>query len=120
MMVTWIPSSANRLYSAVYPDEVSLPLEYASALVLPLQGFWNCIIYTTTSLEACEELWATIRGRKRFGTGNVARFVVDNDREHHGAERLRNSSRRPKGKSSLVDTFSETELQARQNDSNFF
>ncbi|TVY91423.1 Cyclic AMP receptor-like protein A [Lachnellula willkommii] len=120
MMVTWIPSSANRVYSAVHTDQVSLPLEYASSLVLPLQGLWNCIIYTTTSLEACRELCATIRARKLFGTGTVTRFVVDNDREHHGAERLPSSSRRPNDRSLVVNTSSEMELQVRKNDSTSF
>ncbi|TVY26362.1 Cyclic AMP receptor-like protein A [Lachnellula hyalina] len=118
MMVTWIPSSANRVYSTIHPNEISLPLEYASALVLPLQGFWNCIIYATTSLQPCREFWAAFCGCRCFGTSNVARFVVDNDREHHGAER-RKSSRRSISKSLLIDTY-ETELQARKNDSNSF
>ncbi|KAK3940789.1 G-protein coupled receptor [Diplogelasinospora grovesii] len=57
MLVTWIPSSANRVYSVVHPDEVSLPLEYMSAFVLPLQGFWNALIYIVTSWKACQMLW---------------------------------------------------------------
>ncbi|TVY34073.1 Cyclic AMP receptor-like protein A [Lachnellula subtilissima] len=119
MMVTWIPSSANRVYSTIHPDEISLPLEYASALVLPLQGFWNCIIYATTSLQACKQFWAALCGCRCFGTGNVARFVVDNDREYHGAER-RKSSRRSNSKSLLIDTYNETELQAPKKDSGSF
>lgn len=54
MLVTWIPSSANRFYSIVHPHQVSVPLEYASAFVLPLQGFWNATIYMTTSWSACK------------------------------------------------------------------
>lgn len=56
MLVTWIPSSANRLYSLAAGGEISLPLEYMSALVLPLQGFWNALIYCTTSWKACKML----------------------------------------------------------------
>jgi hypothetical protein len=56
MMVTWIPSSANRVYSLAHPGEISLPLEFASAFVLPLQGFWNAVIYTMTSWRACKRL----------------------------------------------------------------
>lgn len=56
MLVTWIPSSANRLYSLAVAGEISLPLEYMSALVLPLQGFWNALIYCTTSWKACKML----------------------------------------------------------------
>lgn len=36
LLVTWIPSSANRAFSVLHANEVSLPLE-----VLPLQDFWN-------------------------------------------------------------------------------
>lgn len=56
MLVTWIPSSANRLYSLAMGGQVSLPLLYMSAFVLPLQGFWNAIIYCTTSWKACKML----------------------------------------------------------------
>lgn len=56
MLVTWIPSSANRLYSLAQDGEISLPLEFMSAFVLPLQGFWNAIIYITTSWKACKML----------------------------------------------------------------
>lgn len=56
MLVTWIPSSANRVYSVVHASS-SIPLEYASAFVLPLQGFWNAVIYVVTSWQACQMLW---------------------------------------------------------------
>lgn len=56
MLVTWIPSSANRLYSLAADGQISLPLEYMSAFVLPLQGFWNALIYCTTSWKACKML----------------------------------------------------------------
>ncbi|CAK7238492.1 hypothetical protein SEUCBS140593_010743 [Sporothrix eucalyptigena] len=60
MLVTWIPSSANRVFSVVHVDKVSVPLEYMSSFVLPLQGFWNAIIYIVTSWKACQTLWADI------------------------------------------------------------
>jgi hypothetical protein len=68
MMVTWIPSSANRVYSVVHPGEVSLTLEYISAFVLPLQGFWNAIIYAVTSLQACRKVWMGLRDWQSFGS----------------------------------------------------
>jgi hypothetical protein len=37
-------------------------LDLASSLVLPLQGFWNTLIYIVTSLPACKALWCDIRG----------------------------------------------------------
>lgn len=56
LLVTWIPSSANRVYSVVHGGETLEALEYMSALVLPLQGFWNAIIYVVTSWKACRML----------------------------------------------------------------
>lgn len=61
MLVTWIPSSANRVFSVVHIDKVSVPLEYMSSFVLPLQGFWNAIIYIVTSWKAVQTLWSDIR-----------------------------------------------------------
>jgi hypothetical protein len=56
LLVTWIPSSANRVYSVVHPAKASEPLEFMSAFVLPLQGFWNALIYIVTSWKACQML----------------------------------------------------------------
>lgn len=57
MLVTWIPSSSNRLYSILHNNQASLALEFMSAFVLPLQGFWNAIIYMVTSWKACKMLF---------------------------------------------------------------
>ncbi|KAJ5089991.1 hypothetical protein N7532_008675 [Penicillium argentinense] len=62
LIITWVPSTINRVYTLVAEGEVSFALCYFEALVLPLQGFWNCIIYITTSLGACRSLWNTIFG----------------------------------------------------------
>ncbi|KAF5667123.1 G-protein coupled receptor [Fusarium heterosporum] len=56
ILITWIPSSANRMYSHIHPNKVSKPLQFMSATVLPLQGFWNAVIYTVTSSAACKAL----------------------------------------------------------------
>ncbi|KAK4131267.1 hypothetical protein BT67DRAFT_388597 [Trichocladium antarcticum] len=57
LLITWLPSSGNRVYSMINGGAVSRPLFFASAFVLPLQGFWNAIIYTVTSWAACKSLW---------------------------------------------------------------
>ncbi|KAG5959548.1 hypothetical protein E4U57_007151 [Claviceps arundinis] len=67
IIITWIPSSANRVFSLVHDKDTSLPLEYMSAFVLPLQGFWNAIIYATTSWSACKELWDHLKFKKPSG-----------------------------------------------------
>jgi hypothetical protein len=113
MMITWIPSSANRLFSLLHPGEISLGLAYTSALVLPLQGFWNATIYATTSLSACRELWANIKAGHPLEKCDIW-FLIrkrgkrsSQDTEHHGASR---STRGSPGKS-FADGDSLTELQ---------
>lgn len=78
MLITWIPSSANRVFSVVHPGKINFALEYLSALVLPLQGFWNAVIYAVTSWAAVKEvfgMWAMAvgcgggRSRSRRGSG---------------------------------------------------
>ena len=52
-----VPSSVNRVYSLIHPELVSLPFTYASGVVLPLMGFWNSVIYITTSWRAVRLLF---------------------------------------------------------------
>ncbi len=66
------PSSANRVYSVVHPDQISLPLEFMSAMVLPLQGFWNMVIYVVTSWKACQMLFADLRLGRRPAAGDMS------------------------------------------------
>ena len=58
--ITWAPSSANRLFSVIHKGDRSVPLEYVSATVLPLQGFWNAIIYAMTSWKAVKALYKSV------------------------------------------------------------
>lgn len=64
ILITWVPSSANRVYS-VFSKTSSEPLEFMSALVLPLQGFWNALIYIVTSWGACKNLVSDLRMGQR-------------------------------------------------------
>ncbi|KAJ5619528.1 hypothetical protein N7510_003512 [Penicillium lagena] len=63
LLVTWVPSTINRVYALAYPEAFVFGLNYASSFVLPLQGFWNCLIYVSISWPACKSLWADMRGR---------------------------------------------------------
>ncbi|KAI0117045.1 family A G protein-coupled receptor-like protein [Daldinia grandis] len=69
LLVTWLPSTANRVYSIVNTNSALASLEIMSAIVLPLQGFWNCLIYVATSWEAVKISFADLRiritGRRR-------------------------------------------------------
>ncbi|KAJ4265301.1 hypothetical protein NW762_004586 [Fusarium torreyae] len=60
MLITWIPASANRLYVLI-DGKASVTLGYLSAFVLPLQGFWNALIYYYTSRAACKQVIASLR-----------------------------------------------------------
>lgn len=53
------------MYTFIHAGNLNFPLMYIEALVLPLQGFWNAVIYITTSMSACRGLWATVSGQRR-------------------------------------------------------
>jgi hypothetical protein len=81
VLVTWTPSSINRVYTLVYPSRISYGLNIASAAVLPLQGVWNAVIYFSTSWNLlCDEIgrrYARSRWMRRVGRwvqGGVARL----------------------------------------------
>ncbi|KAK3402776.1 hypothetical protein B0T20DRAFT_343808 [Sordaria brevicollis] len=57
LLVTWIPSSCNRVFSVVHHNQTVKVLEYMGAGVLPLQGFWNAVIYAVTSWKACKNFF---------------------------------------------------------------
>jgi hypothetical protein len=58
ILVTWTPSSINRVYALLYPARTSYTLNLASAVVLPLQGLWNGIIFAATTWSVLkEESW---------------------------------------------------------------
>ncbi|KAL7273622.1 hypothetical protein RUND412_003509 [Rhizina undulata] len=65
LVITWLPSSVNRVYTLIYPNATSFGLNFAAVLVLPAQGFWNGLIYIVTTLPACKEFcrdtWQKIR-----------------------------------------------------------
>jgi hypothetical protein len=55
VLITWTPSSINRVHDIVRPHDFSFGLNLASAIVLPLQGLWNAIIFFSTSWPALRE-----------------------------------------------------------------
>ena len=61
MVIYWVPSTVNRAYSFNHPPSFGLNL--AAASVLPLQGFFNCIIYCFTSRSQLKEIWCSARER---------------------------------------------------------
>jgi hypothetical protein len=65
LLVTWVPSTVNRVYAFARPNEFSFGLNYTSSFVLPLQGFWNSLIYVSISWPAFRTLWRDMRFRPR-------------------------------------------------------
>jgi hypothetical protein len=63
VLVTWTPSSINRVYSLIYPNKTSYALNLASAIVLPLQGVWNAIIFAATSWNLLREEFGDVMDR---------------------------------------------------------
>ncbi|KAF2141942.1 uncharacterized protein K452DRAFT_23640 [Aplosporella prunicola CBS 121167] len=53
MFIVWVPSTVNRVWQLVHPDEPNHSLRAAASAVLPLQGAWNAAIYTCTSWSQC-------------------------------------------------------------------
>lgn len=49
VLVTWTPSSINRVHDLIAKNGASFGLNLASAIVLPLQGVWNAVIFFSTS-----------------------------------------------------------------------
>lgn len=77
VLVTWIPSSMNRIHSWLAGES---PFEYhvATAAVLPLQGLWNAVIFFVTSHRAINEA-VLDRWDGRVTASRAATFAVDED-----------------------------------------
>lgn len=56
-----VPSTVNRAYSLAYPNSHNFALNYVSSFVLPLQGFWNSIIYMSISWPAFKTVYRDFR-----------------------------------------------------------
>ncbi|KAL7899052.1 hypothetical protein HDV63DRAFT_76818 [Trichoderma sp. SZMC 28014] len=108
LLITWIPSSANRVYSVVKSQEINAPLEIMSAFVLPLQGFWNALIYTVTSWGACKSFLEDIRSGKRPEVMELVGGMGAQDENSRHSRRV--SQFRPARAHKGLDSESMTEL----------
>ncbi|EAW12298.1 G protein coupled receptor family protein [Aspergillus clavatus NRRL 1] len=78
LFVTWVPPSANRVYALTRHNEYLFGLTCASSFSLPLQGFWNAMIYITVS-------WQAVRALLRdFGRGLRSAFKLNTSRLRDG------------------------------------
>ncbi|KAM0277838.1 hypothetical protein ACHAQH_005542 [Verticillium albo-atrum] len=114
ILVTWTPSSINRVNDLVNPGQVSFGLNVATAIVLPLQGVWNAVIYFMTSWTTVKEEYHRVmhlrsarrlesRGNSRLGGARIDAFRSSHQ-DHFDAARL------DRGKRPGSDETSEFEL----------
>ncbi|KAI1142636.1 hypothetical protein F5Y05DRAFT_125167 [Hypoxylon sp. FL0543] len=89
VFVTWTPSSVNRVHDLVYAENASFALNLASAVVLPLQGVWNAVIFFSTSwLAMRQEVRARLDSRRGIPRGHHTAVAVRNERERDRAVEL--------------------------------
>ena len=78
LLVTWVPSSTNRLFGVIHPDaKAPFGLDFSSGLVLPLQGFWNTVIYVVTSWAACKALVSDLRNGVSYPSNSVVSYPAE-------------------------------------------
>ncbi|EXK76537.1 hypothetical protein FOQG_18722 [Fusarium oxysporum f. sp. raphani 54005] len=82
LLVTWIPSSANRVYTILHTKASSITLEFMSAFVLPLQGFWNAIIYIVTTWRATKNLVSDLKMGRRPDTAEYVGGMAPEPHHH--------------------------------------
>lgn len=92
VLVTWTPSSINRVHDVMRGAEAdssggghsppSFGLNLASAVVLPLQGVWNAVIFFSTSSTALrEEFRARADAFRGLPRGHQAASAARRERE---------------------------------------
>lgn len=71
---TWFELKLIRINASLLnPHNPSFALSVASAIVLPLQGFWTMVIFCYTSKSTLKKLWAEYRqNRTRIVSGRPA------------------------------------------------
>jgi len=108
LLVTWVPSTINRVYSLVHPDSVVFGLDFASGLVLPLQGFWNAVVYIATGFPACQALVGKMRDAFGGGRGRRSESGGSTSTSQGKENNLKTSrnclSRRTESTENLTDT----------------
>ncbi|KFY39546.1 hypothetical protein V495_05887 [Pseudogymnoascus sp. VKM F-4514 (FW-929)] len=76
LLITWVPATINRVATLVDPELVSFPLNFIESIFLPLQGFWNAVIYISTSIPAFKALLVTPPRRSFIALNDMPRRNV--------------------------------------------
>jgi hypothetical protein len=62
-LITWVPASINRVYAIRNPDTPNFTLNVLAAIVLPLQGLWNCVIYLVVNKSVIKGVFGEWKGK---------------------------------------------------------
>jgi hypothetical protein len=79
-LITWVPASINRVHAIHHPDTPSFSLNVLAAIVLPLQGLWNCVIYLVVNKSMIRGFlgeWKGMVGVLKERCGGNVRGVED-------------------------------------------
>ncbi|KAF2276008.1 family A G protein-coupled receptor-like protein [Westerdykella ornata] len=82
LFIVWVPSTINRIQQFVDPAHPRFGLTLASALVLPLQGFWNAMVYVSTTWPECKRAWRDLYGRITGRKPSAARSDIGRNDLH--------------------------------------
>jgi hypothetical protein len=78
LLITWVPSSVNRVYALANPNVMNFAINYAASFVFPLQGFWNVIVYIITSQTACRALFSRATRRASHPSSRLTGSISEN------------------------------------------
>lgn len=95
LIITWVPSTVNRVSTFLHPGEVNFALNYATALVLPLQGLWNSLIYTATSSYGVNSLLQDIAATFKKPKINVSMAACWADQQRQEGEQVVDQPNKP-------------------------
>ncbi|KAK1141971.1 hypothetical protein N8T08_008294 [Aspergillus melleus] len=74
LIITWVPSTVNRVQALASPHSFSFVLNYLSSFVLPLQGFWNSIVYISISWPAFKSAFHRLRRSRCSLRASIGRY----------------------------------------------
>ncbi|KAF2022185.1 family A G protein-coupled receptor-like protein [Aaosphaeria arxii CBS 175.79] len=89
LFIVWVPSTVNRLQQFIHKDNPIFGLNLASALVLPLQGFWNAVIYMSTTWPECKRAYReTLEyiAQRRHPRSRQSKSQIEKDTPYHHAD----------------------------------
>lgn len=64
ILIVWVVSTTNRVYSLIWPGEASKALLLGSAIVLPMQGLFNGILFHICGRRAIRDFLSKRSARK--------------------------------------------------------